>query len=105
MTVRIQSEEGFWKGHTGDGFDHKECGLTLVELVITITILGILGTAAMPVASFEVKREKERELRKDLWEMRDSIDRYHDAVEKGGVQVKADSFKLSARYADARGRG
>jgi general secretion pathway protein G len=69
----------------------RESGLTLVELIITITIVGILATAALPVAKFQVKREKERELRRDLWEMRDAIDRYKDAADRGGIQIKADS--------------
>jgi general secretion pathway protein G len=47
---------------------------------------------AVPVARFQVKREKERELRRDLWEMRDAIDRYKDAADKGGMQLKADSM-------------
>jgi general secretion pathway protein G len=68
-----------------------ESGLTLVELIITVAIVGILATAALPVAKFQVKREKERELRRDLWEMRDAIDRYKDAADRGAIQVKADS--------------
>ena len=92
MSALFQRARASRNGKAQEGFAAEDCGLTMVELVITITILGILGSAAMPVARFEVKREKERELRKDLWEMRDAIDHYHDAVEKGGVQVKADSF-------------
>lgn len=69
-----------------------DAGLTLVELIITVTILGILASAALPVARFEMKRQKERELRADLWRMRDSIDHYYDAAIKGGIQTKADSF-------------
>jgi general secretion pathway protein G len=64
----------------------------LVELVIAITMLGILASAALPVARFEVKRQKERELRADLWEMRKAIDDYKDVADKGGIQTKADSF-------------
>ena len=66
--------------------------MTLVELVIAITMLGILASAALPVARFEVKRQKERELRADLWEMRKAIDNYKDLADKGGMQIKADSF-------------
>jgi general secretion pathway protein G len=66
--------------------------VTLVELVIAITMLGILASAALPVARFEVKRQKERELRADLWEMRKAIDDYKDVADKGGIQTKADSF-------------
>jgi general secretion pathway protein G len=68
-----------------------DSGLTLVELIITVAIVGILATAALPVARFQVKRTKERELRRDLWEMRDAIDRYKDAADRGAIQIKADS--------------
>jgi general secretion pathway protein G len=70
---------------------HHERGLTLVELIITIALLGILASAAIPVTLFELKREKERELRRDLWEMRGAIDHYKDAADGGAVQIKADS--------------
>lgn len=69
-----------------------DSGVTLVELIITVAIIAILATAAIPIAKFQVKREKERELRRDLWEMRDAIDHYKDAAEKGGIITKADSF-------------
>jgi general secretion pathway protein G len=68
-----------------------DAGLTLVELIITVAIVGILATAALPIARFQVKREKERELRRDLWEMRDAIDRYKDASDRGAIQTKVDS--------------
>ena len=70
----------------------SQSGLTLVELIITVAIVAILATAAIPIARFQVKREKERELRRDLWEMRDAIDRYKDAADKGAFQVKIDSL-------------
>jgi general secretion pathway protein G len=69
-----------------------ESGLTLVELIITVAIVAILASAAVPVARFQVKRAKERELRRDLWEMRDAIDRYKDAADKGAFQTKLDSY-------------
>jgi general secretion pathway protein G len=68
-----------------------ERGLTIIELIVTITILAILASAAVPIARIRVKREKERELRRDLWEMRDAIDQYKDAADKGGFQTKVDS--------------
>jgi general secretion pathway protein G len=71
---------------------HPESGLTLVELIICVAIVAILASAAIPIARFQVKREKERELRRDLWEMRDAIDRYKDAADKGAMQIKADSL-------------
>lgn len=66
-------------------------GLTLLELIIAIAILGILAGAAVPIAKLKVRREKERELRHDLWEMRDAIDRYKDAADRGAFQTKVGS--------------
>lgn len=70
----------------------RDAGLTLVELIICVTIVSILATAALPVARFEVKRQKERELRRDLWEMRDAIDQYKDAYDRGGILHTVDSM-------------
>jgi general secretion pathway protein G len=69
----------------------SERGLTLIELIVTVAILAILASAAVPVARFKVKREKERELRRDLWQMRDAIDHYKDAADRGAFQTKLDS--------------
>ena len=66
-------------------------GFTLLELIIAITILLILSGAAVPLARFKVKREKEVELRRDLWEMRDAIDRYKDAADRAAFQIKVGS--------------
>jgi len=68
-----------------------EAGLTLVELIIVVTMLSILAAAAVPIARFQVKRTKERELRQDLWMMRSAIDKYKDVADKGLIQTKADS--------------
>jgi general secretion pathway protein G len=71
---------------------NPEAGLTLVELIITVAIIAILSGIAIPIARFQVQRQKERELRRDLWEMRAAIDKYKDAADKGAFQVKADSL-------------
>ena len=68
-----------------------ERGLTLVELIVTITILAILASAAVPMARFQAKRLNERILRYDLWTMRDAIDRYKDAADKNAFPIKLDS--------------
>lgn len=63
-------------------------GLTLVELIVAITILIILTGMAIPIARLSIKRQRERELRYDLWQMRDAIDRYKDAADRNAFQVK-----------------
>ena len=68
-----------------------ETGFTLLELIIATTILMILTSMALPLARLTIKRERERELRFDLWQMRDAVDRYKDAADRGGFQTKVDS--------------
>lgn len=65
--------------------------MSLVELVVTVAILAILATAAVPITRFQVKREKERILRRELWDMRGAIDRYKDLADGGAIQTKVDS--------------
>ena len=66
-------------------------GITLIELIIAITILMILTGAAIPIARVQIKREREAELRRDLWEMRDAIDRYKDLADRNAFQIKVGS--------------
>jgi general secretion pathway protein G len=63
-------------------------GFTLVEMIVVITILLILMGAVVPVVKVTVRRDRERELRRDLWEMRTAIDRYKDAADRNAFQVK-----------------
>jgi general secretion pathway protein G len=63
-------------------------GFTLVELIVATAILVILTSMVIPLARLNIKRDKERELRYDLWMMRDAIDRYKDAADRGAFQTK-----------------
>ncbi len=65
-----------------------QTGMTLLELIIACTILLILASTAMPVARYTVQRRKEAELRADLREMRDAIDRYKDAADRNLIRVE-----------------
>ena len=63
----------------------------MVELLVAMTILMILTATAAPIVKVSIQRARERELRRDLWEMRDAIDRYKDAADRGAFQTKVDS--------------
>jgi len=64
-------------------------GMTLIELILACAILMVLATAVVPLARVTVKRRKEELLRYDLRQMRDAIDRFKDAADKGQIQVQA----------------
>jgi general secretion pathway protein G len=66
-------------------------GFTLIELVVAATILSILTLMALPLARITIQREREKQLRAALWEMRDAIDRYKDAADRNAFQTKVDS--------------
>jgi general secretion pathway protein G len=66
-------------------------GFTLIELIVAVTILLILTGMAVPLARVSIKRERERDLRRDLWMMRDAVDRYKDAADRGAFQTKVGS--------------
>jgi len=65
--------------------------MTLLELIIATGVLMILSTAALPTIRFLLIRPKERELRRDLREMKNAIDRYKDYSDKNLIQVKVGS--------------
>ena len=56
-------------------------GMSLIELIVAFTILILLTTMALPLTRFKVRREKERELRRSLMELRVAIDKYKDACD------------------------
>lgn len=66
-------------------------GVTLIELIVATVIMLLLTGAAIPIARISIKRDKERELRHAVWEMRDAIDRYKDTADRGAFQVKVGS--------------
>ena len=63
----------------------RQRGVTLLEMIMVITIILILMGAAVPVMRVSIQRQRETELRQDLWEMRAAIDRYKDAADKGAL--------------------
>lgn len=71
-------------------------GFTLVELLVCLALLGLMASVAMPVAEMTVQREKERELKRALWQIRDALDAYRRAREQGAIQGSADSSPYPA---------
>jgi general secretion pathway protein G len=63
-----------------------QAGLTLVELIVAFSILLILTTMATPMARYQVRRQRERDLTEDLKEMRRAIDKYKDMCDQGKVK-------------------
>jgi general secretion pathway protein G len=61
-------------------------GFTLIELLVALTLLALMVSAAAPLMQLNAKRQKEQELRKDLWKIRDAIDAYKQAVDDGQIK-------------------
>lgn len=55
--------------------------MTIVELIVSFTVLLLLTTMALPLTRYKVRREKEKELRRSLVELRNAIDKYKDACD------------------------
>lgn len=60
-------------------------GYTLIELLVVLAVLGALAGMAMPMAEMVAQRERERELKHALWEIRDALDAWHRAVVVGAL--------------------
>jgi general secretion pathway protein G len=74
-----------------EGSPDQTAGFTLLELIVTTAILSLLAMVAVQLVSIQIQREKEKELRHALWELRDAIDRYKESADRSYFQTKVDS--------------
>jgi general secretion pathway protein G len=67
-------------------------GFTLIEMLVTVAIVGVMASVVLPMMELSVQRTKEQELRVALREIRGALDAYRVAVQEGRI---ASSSSLS----------
>lgn len=65
-------------------------GFTLIELLVALVLLALLVSSATPLMQLNAKRNKEQALQKALWQIRDAIDAYKQAVDDGLIKASPD---------------
>ena len=68
----------------------RHSGFTLVEVLIAVAIVAALASIALPLAELQVQRQRERDLRQALREVREAIDAYKRASDEGRIERAAD---------------
>ncbi|MBL0209569.1 MAG: prepilin-type N-terminal cleavage/methylation domain-containing protein [Holophagaceae bacterium] len=84
--MRFRGPRGIHRLRAGLGSRLAQRAFTLMELIITCTVLLILASAVIPMANNGIRRQKELELRRDLREMRMAIDAYKLAVDQQRIK-------------------
>ena len=74
-------------------------GFTLIELVITVAIVAILASVALPLHELVAQRAKEQDLRRGLREIREAIDAYKEASDEGRIEKRVGQSGYPPRLA------
>lgn len=80
MTDLYQSRHSYGHRHT--------FGFTFIELMMTLAIMAVLVLVAVPMAQITIQQDKERELRRALVQIREGLDAYKRAADRGRIAVK-----------------
>ena len=75
-------------------------GFTLIELVVTVAIVAILASVAMPLNELVLQRAKEQDLRRALRDIREAIDAHKQAADEGRIQKKVGESGYPRRLPD-----
>ena len=67
---------------------NRQTGFTLMELVVTLALVGLMAMLAAPLAELQLQRSQEQELRVALREIRSALDRYKAAADQGLIERK-----------------
>ena len=75
----------------------KILGFTLIEMIVTVALVGILASVIVPIAQMEIRRSKEQELKKTLSEIRSGI----DAFKKVGDEMRISRNATTTGYPES----
>jgi general secretion pathway protein G len=78
----------------------RRLGFTLVEMAVTVAIVGILAAMAVPFAEHAIQRSREADLRLALRQIRSALDAYKQAFDEGRIERRAEDSGYPRRLED-----
>jgi len=104
--LRIADLKGAPKNRRSAISNQRSRGFSLIELMVTVSVLAILTMGVIPLVQVTVKRQKEQQLRDSLRQMREAIDQFHrEALAGANYQpAQAGGAGLSTAQQEQAGR-